>query len=70
MKTSFLHDPRVRVDERGRFKLKDHPSDIDTSLEKKDLKKFLDQDRELIAEQLKRQLALQRAPVLERDDSR
>jgi len=46
----FLHDPRVRVDKPGTFKLKRFHSDIDTPLVKKDLKELLEQDREIIAD--------------------
>ena len=48
--TPFLHDPRVRVDKPGTFKLKRFPTDIDTPLVKKDLKELLEQDREVIAD--------------------
>jgi PPK2 family polyphosphate:nucleotide phosphotransferase len=46
----FLHDPRVRVDKPGTFKLKRFHTDIDTPLVKKDLKELLEQDREIIAD--------------------
>jgi len=48
--SSFLHDPRVRVDKPGTFKLKRFHTDIDTPLVKKDLKELLEQDREIIAD--------------------
>lgn len=47
---SFLHDPRVRVEKPGKFKLKNFHTDIDTPLVKKDLKELLEQDREVIAD--------------------
>jgi len=50
MNKSFLHDRRVVVNEQGSFKLKDHVTDIDTPLVKKDLKELLEKDREVIAD--------------------
>jgi PPK2 family polyphosphate:nucleotide phosphotransferase len=50
MKKTFLDDERVVVNERGSFKLKHFPTDIETRLEKKDLKEFLEKDRERISE--------------------
>ena len=50
MNKSFLHDPRVVVKKQGSFKLKDHVTDIDTLMEKKDLKELLEKDREIIAD--------------------
>jgi PPK2 family polyphosphate:nucleotide phosphotransferase len=50
MNKSFLHDPRVVVKKQGSFKLKDHVTDIDTPLVKKDLKELLEKDREIIAD--------------------
>jgi PPK2 family polyphosphate:nucleotide phosphotransferase len=50
MNKSFLHDPRVVVKKQGSFKLKDHVTDIDTPLVKKDLKELLEKDREVIAD--------------------
>ena len=46
----FLHDPRIRVDKSGSFKLKRFHTDVDTPLMKKDLKELLDRDREVIAD--------------------
>jgi len=46
----FLHDPRIRVDKPGTFKLKRFHTDIDTPLVKKDLKELLEKDREVIAD--------------------
>jgi PPK2 family polyphosphate:nucleotide phosphotransferase len=50
MNKSFLHDRRVVVNKHGSFKLKDHVTDIDTPLVKKDLKELLEKDREVIAD--------------------
>lgn len=50
MNKSFLQDPRVVVKKQGSFKLKDHITDIDTPLVKKDLKELLEKDREVIAD--------------------
>ena len=50
MNKSFLHDRQVVVNEQGSFKLKDHVTDIDTPLVKKDLKELLEKDREVIAD--------------------
>jgi PPK2 family polyphosphate:nucleotide phosphotransferase len=50
MNKSFLHDRRVVVNKHGSFKLKDHVTDIDTPLVKKDLKDLLEKDREVIAD--------------------
>jgi PPK2 family polyphosphate:nucleotide phosphotransferase len=50
MNKSFLHDPRVVVNEQGSFNLKDQVTDIDTPMVKKDLKELLEQDREVIAD--------------------
>jgi len=50
MNKSFLHDPRVVVKKQGSFKLKDHVTDIDTLMEKKDLKELLEKDKDLISD--------------------
>lgn len=48
--TSFLHDPRLRVDRPGTFKLKRHRTDLPGKEDKKELKELLDKDREVIAD--------------------
>ena len=46
----LLHDPRFAITERGAFRLKDHTCDLPTDLDKKELKKELDEDRKVISE--------------------
>ena len=46
----LLQDPRFVITEPGTFRLKDHPSDLPGNLDKKELKKQLEEDKERISE--------------------
>lgn len=50
MKTIDLVDPRFTVTDPGTFRLQDHVTDLPSEAEKKDLKKQLDADKEVISD--------------------
>ncbi|MBL0129146.1 MAG: polyphosphate kinase 2 family protein [Flavobacteriales bacterium] len=48
--TDLLTDPRFAITRPGAFRLKDHTSDLPTDLNKKELKKQLEEDKERISD--------------------
>lgn len=50
MKTIHLTDPRFAITKQGTFRLKDHVTDLPSEAEKKELKKQLEADKEVISE--------------------
>lgn len=64
MSALHLHDPRFTVRKPGAFHLKDHACDLPSDTEKKEMKKQLEADREVISELQERLYAQGRHSLL------